>query len=86
MNEPSAIKMRLPLLPDVELLRRIDELLAQYRAARRRRSDRSERIRFTRQIEVISREIRARGIQNPPWWSCSREWELEEGLSTQSAA
>lgn len=76
----------LPLLPDVELLRLVDELLDKYRAARRRKNDRAERVRFSRQMEVISREIRARGIYNPPWWSTRRDWEVEEGLGAYSVA
>lgn len=78
MNTPSAIQARLPLLPDVELLRLIEQLLDQYRAARRRRSDRAASIQFSRQIEVISREIRARGLNHQPWWSSRRDWEIEE--------
>lgn len=86
MNEISAIQRRLPLLPDLELLRLIDQLLDQYRSARHKNEDRAERIRFSRQIEVISREIRARGIHNPPWWASRRDWEVEEGLPAYSAA
>lgn len=78
MNEHTFIQNRLALVPDSELLQLIGDVLATMASAEKRTMKRDERVRLARQVEAISREIRARGMSNPPWWSAEREWEIED--------
>lgn len=78
MHDLSSSPSRFPLMPDAELLRLIDEMLAEPASVRKRQKDREQRARLARRVEAISREIRARGMSNPPWWSSERDWEIED--------
>lgn len=63
----------LSLLPDSELLRLVEEMRGQ--AGRKERSlDRaSRRQEIVGREEALNRELKARGIGCPPWWSRSTE-------------
>lgn len=79
MNLESAfIQSKIPLLPDADLLAMIDEMLADPPSPMQRVDNREEQAQITRNMEAISREIKARGMASPPWWSADRRWELED--------
>ena len=66
----------LPLLPDSELLRLVDEMRDQTRRKERSLDRASRRQDLTRREEALFRELKARGIGCPPWWSRSAAGEL----------
>lgn len=78
MHEHTFVRNRLALLPDLELLQLIDDVLSRTASSSTRSMNRDEKMRLVRQVEAISREIRARGLKNPPWWSTRRNWDIED--------
>ena len=75
---PSTIRNLIPLIPDADLLLMIDEMLATPPPTSNRLNDRERQTQFARRMEAISREIKARGMNNPTWWSARRQWEVED--------
>ena len=61
----------LPLLPDSELLRLVDEVRDQTRRKERSLDRASRRQDLVRREEALYRELKDRGIGCPPWWSRS---------------
>lgn len=61
----------IPLLPDSELLKMMEEAEEDATALRERARDRNSRRRSeqaVRRLEALARELKDRGIQGPPWW------------------
>lgn len=61
----------LPLLPDSELLRLVDEMRDPSGRKERSLDRASRRQDLARREEALYRELKARGIGSPPWWSRS---------------
>lgn len=78
MHEQTFVRDRLALLPDSELLQLIDDVLSRTASASTRSMNREDKMRLVHHVEAISREIRARGLKNPPWWSTERNWDIED--------
>jgi len=60
------------LLPDSELLEMMEEAEKDAAELRERAKDRDSRRRgdlAERRLEALARELKARGIQGPPWWA-----------------
>jgi len=71
MNDNARFTRELPLLPDSELLRLAKEIRSRS-TQKERLGDRARRRQETRRIEALNRELEARGIEGPPWWSQMR--------------
>lgn len=59
----------IPLLPDSELLRLVEEVRDETRKRERSMDRASRRQEIARREEALRRELKARGIGSPPWWS-----------------
>ena len=68
MHDDARFTKELPLLPDSELLRLAKEIRSRS-TQMERMGDRSRRRQESRRIEALNRELKARGIEGPPWWS-----------------
>lgn len=69
MDDDARFAKELPLLPDAELLRLAREVRNQTRQ-KDRSGDRARMRRdVDRRIDALERELEARGIEGPPWWS-----------------
>lgn len=76
MEDEARFVKELPLLPDSELIRLAREVRGQSRQMERLGDRAGRRQDIDQRIEALEREIEARGIEGPPWWSELRRHQL----------